>query len=406
MGRATSEISKVVVAGPLAPFAEGLKARLQELGYTPLTAVTSMRVMVHLSRWLSARGLTAGDLTGERVAQYLHERRAAGYARSLSPRSLAVLLELLRSRGVLTPQDPARPGSESEVLLAAFRDYLRDERALAPSTVEAYVLRAGRFLTGRDPGVGLAELTAAEISRTVLDEAGTASVGSIQYFVVALRAFLRFCFLQGLVPVDLSAAAMTATGRRRPGLPRTISQAEATALLGSCDRRRSQGRRDYAILLVLLRLGLRSGEVAGLTLEDLDWGVGEVVVHGKGRRSDRLPLPTDVGEAIIAYLRRGRPRTPRREVFLRAVAPIAPLSRRGISVVVTRACVRAGVPPVGAHRLRHTLACDMVRAGVPLPEISQVLRHRSLVSTAIYARANVDQLRALAQPWPSAETGQ
>lgn len=405
MGRATSEVSKVVVAGPLAPFVEGFKARLEELGYTPLTAVTSMRLMVHLSRWLSACGLTAGDLTGERVAQYLRERRAAGYARSLSPRSLAVLLELLRSRGVLTPQDPSRPCSESEALLAAFRDYLLNERALAPSTVEAYVLRARRFLTGRNPGVALAELTAAEISRAVLGEAGTGSVGSTQYFVVALRAFLRFCFLQGLVPVDLSAAALTATGRRRPGLPRTISRAEATALLGSCDRRRSQGRRDYAILLVLLRLGLRAGEVAGLTLEDLDWRVGEVVVHGKGRRSDRLPLPTDVGEAITAYLRRGRPRTPRREVFLRAVAPIAPLSRRGISLVVTRACVRAGVPPVGAHRLRHTLACDMVRAGVPLPEISQVLRHRSLVSTAIYARADVDQLRALAQPWPSAETG-
>ena len=157
----------------------------------------------------------------------------------------------------------------------------------------------------------------------------------------------------------------------------------------------------------MLRLGLRAGEVAGLRLEDLDWRVGEIVVHGKGRRSDRLPLPGDVGEAITAYLRRGRPRSPRREVFLRAVAPIAPLSRRGISLIVRRACVRAGVPPVGAHRLRHTLACDMVRAGVPLPEISQVLRHRSLVSTAIYARADVDQLR---ERWPhrpgrSAEAG-
>ena len=406
MGRATSEVSKVVVAGPLAPFAEGFQARLEELGYTPLSAVTSMRLMVHLSRWLSARGLTAGDLTGERVAQYLRDRRAAGYAHALSPRSLAVLLELLRSRGVLTSQDPSRPCSESEALLAAFGDYLLNERALAPSTVEAYVLRARRFLTGRDPGVALAGLSAAEISRAVLRVAGSGSVGSTQYFVVALRAFLRFCFLQGLVPVDLSAAALTATGRRRPGLPMTISRAEARALLGSCDRRRSQGRRDYAILLVLLRLGLRAGEVAGLTLEDLDWRAGEIVVHGKGRRSDRLPLPTDVGEAITAYLRRGRPRTPRREVFLRAVAPIAPLSRRGISLVVTRACVRAGLTPVGAHRLRHTLACDMVRAGVPLPEISQVLRHRSLVSTAIYARADVDQLRKLAQPWPGAEMGQ
>jgi len=314
MDRATSEVGKVVVAGPLAPFAEGFKARLEELGYTPLSAVTSMRLMVHLSRWLSARGLTAGDLTGERVAQYFGERRAAGYVSSLSPRSLAVLLELLRSRGVLTSQDPPRPCSKSEALLAAFGDYLLNERALAPSTVAAYVLRARRFLIGRDPGVALAGLSAGDVTGAVLGVAGTGSVGSVQYFVVALRAFLRFCFLQGLVPVDLSAAALTATGRRRPGLPTMISRAEARALLGSCDRRRSQGRRDYAVLLVLLRLGLRAGEVAGLTLEDLDWRTGEIVVHGKGRRSDRLPLPTDVGEAITGYLRLGRPRTLRREI--------------------------------------------------------------------------------------------
>jgi site-specific recombinase XerD len=142
-----------------------------------------------------------------------------------------------------------------------------------------------------------------------------------------------------------------------------------------------------------------------LCLEDMDWRAGELVVHGKGRRSDRLPLPADVGEAIAAYLRRGRPRTAQRQVFLRAVAPIGPLSRRGVSLIVHRACVRAGLTPVGAHRLRHTLACGMVRAGVPLPEIAQVLRHHSLVSTAIYARVDVDQLRTLAQPWPSAEPG-
>ncbi|MBA2471945.1 MAG: tyrosine-type recombinase/integrase [Pseudonocardiales bacterium] len=405
MGRASSKVSKVVVAGPLAPFAEGIKARLEELGYTPLSAVTSMRLMVHVSRWLDAHGMTAADLTSERVEQYLRERRAAGYARSLSPRSLAVLLGLLGSMGVLVAEEPARCCSESEALLASFRDYLLGERALASSTALAYVLRARRFLAGRDPEVGLAGLTAADVSGAVLGEASAGSVGSTQFFVVALRAFLRFCFIQGLVPADLSAAALTMTGRRRPGLPKGISRAEAMALLGSCDRRRSAGLRDYAVLVILLRLGLRAGEVAALTLDDLEWRAGELVVHGKGHRVDRLPLPADVGEAITAYLRRGRPRTTRREVFLRTVAPIAPLTRRGVSLIVRSACLRAGVAPVGAHRLRHTLACDMVRAGVPLPEISQVLRHRSLVSTAIYARADVDQLRMLAQPWPSAGVG-
>jgi integrase/recombinase XerD len=401
MGRPASKVSKVVVAGPLAPYAEGFEARLEELGYTPLSAVNTMRLMVHLSRWLDARGLTAADLSGVRVEQYFHERRAAGYLGSLSPRSLTVLLELLCSEGVLAAEETPAPCSASEALLVSFQNYLLAERALVSSTALAYVMRARRFLAEGNPEVELAGLTAADVTRAVLAEAGRASVGSTQFFVVALRAFLRFCFVQGLISTDLSAAALTMTGRRRPGLPKSISRADAGALLGSCDRRTATGRRDRAVLLILLRLGLRSSEVATLRLEDLDWRAGELVVHGKAQRTDRLPLPGDVGEAIAAYLHRGRPRTTRREVFLRTLAPIAPLSRRGVSLIVHRACVRAGVTPVGSHRLRHTLACDMVRAEVPLPRISQVLRHRGLVSTAIYARTDIDQLRMLAQPWPS-----
>ncbi len=403
MSRPISRVSKVVVAGPLAPFVVAFKSRLGELGYTPLTTVNIMRLVAHLSRWLDAGGMTVTDLTGERVEQYLACRRAAGYVGSSSPRSLDSLLELLRSLGVLPGDDEAAPPwSASEQLLASFRGYLLVERALAPSTAAAYVDRAHRFLTGCTAGAAVAELTAAEVTRAVLRESTAAgSVGSAQFFVVALRAFLRFCFIEGLVRADLSAAALSVTGRRRPGLPAGIGQADAAALLSSCDRRCSQGRRDYAVLITLLRLGLRAGEVAGLRLEDLDWRAGEIVVHGKGRREDRLPLPDDVGAAITAYLQRGRPMTSRREVFLRAIAPIAALGRGGVSSIVRRACTRAGLARVGAHRLRHTMACEMVKAGVPLPEISQVLRHRSLVSTAIYARVDLDQLRALAQPWPS-----
>jgi integrase len=161
------------------------------------------------------------------------------------------------------------------------------------------------------------------------------------------------------------------------------------------------GRRDYAVLVTLLRLGLRASEAAALTLEDIDWRAGEITVHGKGRRDERLPLPADVGQAITAYLTRGRPVTGCREVFLRAVAPAGPLGRGGISCIVRRACRRAGVPPVGAHRLRHTTACQMAEAGAPLTEIGQVLRHQSLASTANYARVSIAELRKLAQPWPS-----
>jgi site-specific recombinase XerD len=401
MSRPTSKVSKVLVAGPLAPFAGALKSRLVELGYTPLTTASVMRVVAHLSRWLDSGGMTAADLSSERVEQYFHERRAAGLTAFSTPRSLAHLFEVLSELGVLPRDQPAAPASGMDVLLSSFRNYLLNERALRPATAADYVNRARQFLVRRAADRGLNELTAGDVTSAVLHETAEVSVGSAQYFVVALRSFLRFCFVEGLVGSDLSAAALAVIGRRRSFLPQGISKSHADALLRSCDRRRPEGRRDYAIVITLLRLGLRASEVAALALEDIDWHAGELVVHGKGRREDRLPLPADVGGALVSYLRRGRPTTTtRREVFLRALAPIGPLGRGGVSSIVRRACVRAGVSPVGAHRLRHTLACQMVSSGVPLPEIGQVLRHRSVSSTAIYARVDLEALRSLAQPWP------
>lgn len=294
--------------------------------------------------------------------------------------------------------------STADAVLGAFGQYLFDERALASLTVGSYVLRARRFLAGLPGGEQLAELTTKDVTAAVLRESASASPASMQFFVVALRSFLRFCFLEGLTPVDLSAAALGLRVRRRSPLPQGISRSGADALLKSCDRRRSTGRRDYAILVVLLRLGLRAGEVAALTLDDIDWRAGQVVVHGKGGRIDSLPLPNDVGAAMAGYLRRGRPASERRELFLTSLAPVGAISRAGVSRVVRRACRRAGIAPIGSHRLRHTVACDMVAAGVSLPEISQVLRHRHLSTTAIYARVDLAALRAVAQPWPGSAT--
>lgn len=234
----------------------------------------------------------------------------------------------------------------------------------------------------------------------MLRESAAVSVSATQFFVAGLRSFLRFCFVEGLVAVDLSPATLAATGRRRSSLPRGLSKANARALLESCDRRSVLGRRDYAIIITLLRLGLRAGEVARLRLDDIDWRAGELVVQGKGNREDRLPLPVDVGAAIASYVRRGRPSSERREVFLKARAPFGPVAAGTVSSTVRRSCRRAGVPEVGSHRLRHTVACEMVAAGVPLVEIAQVLRHQSLQSTAVYARVDLDQLRLLAAPWP------
>ena len=282
----------------------------------------------------------------------------------------------------------------------SFERYLVSERGLAPGTIVGYVRHARWFLDGlgRD---GVDGLSAGEVTGAVLRKAGSGvSVAASQYFVSGLRAFLRYSFLEGLVETDLSQAALVVRGRRALLLPRGISATDARALLDSCDRRRGLGRRDYALIILLLRLGLRRGEVARLTLDDIDWRAGELVISGKGGREDRLPLPADVGAAIASYLRRGRPVSDRREVFLRARAPYAPIASGTVASTVRRACRRAGIPEVGSHRLRHTTACAMVNAGVPIVRIGQVLRHRSLQSTAIYARVDIEQLRQLATPWP------
>ncbi len=398
-----SRVSRVLMTGPLAPFADAYRAGLRERGYTSLTAVNELRQVGRLSGWLQARGLSAAELSGERVEAFLAWQRAGGRHRAgWSRPGLACLLEVLRDLGVLAPEQPAPAGSPADLLLASFERYLLTERGLAAGTVAGYAAHARQFLEGRAPGRELAGLTAGEVTGAVLGKAASGvSASTAQYFVSGLRSFLRFCFVQGLVDGDLSQAALVVRGRRRSSLPRGISKADARALLGSCDRRSGLGRRDYAVIVTLLRLGLRRAELAGLTLDDIDWRAGELVVRGKGAREDRLPLPCDIGEAIAAYLQRGRPASARREVFLRARAPFEPIAAGTISSTVRRACRRAGIAEIGSHRLRHTMACEMVAADVPLARIGQVLRHRSLQSTAIYARVDVERLRLLAAPWPT-----
>lgn len=396
-----SKAAAVVVTGPLASFKTAYAVELHELGYTPLGVVKQLRQVANVSHWLELSGLGVGDVSEQVLEQFLAVR--PGLVRSVSP-GLAALLAVLRRAGMTVEAGHCVSRSVDDDLLDSFRHYLLAERGIGIFTADRYVEYARRFLIERSGTDELPMLAAAEVTRCVQREAARVAVASTQYFVAGLRAFLRFCFIEGVVEADLSAAALAVTGRRRSSLPKGIGPAEVAALLGSCDRRRDVGRRDYAILLVLLRLGLRAAEAAELTLDAIDWRSGQLVVHGKASHQDRLPLPDEVGEAIVGYLRRGRPRSPYREVFLRAVAPIGPLGRGGVSGMVRRACHRAGITEVGAHRLRHTLACDLVGAGAGLPEIGQLLRHRALTSTAIYARVGIDGLRELALPWPGGES--
>jgi site-specific recombinase XerD len=304
--------------------------------------------------------------------------------------------------GAVPAPQPRSPGTPAEELVERYRSYLVSERSLAASTARGYV-RVARLLLSRlssTDGLELGELTAAEVSRFVLAECGQRSVGSAKNLVAALRSLLGFFFLEGLTTSPLAGAVPAVAPWRGARLPRALEEKAAARLLSSCDRRTTAGRRDYAILVLLVRLGLRAGEVAALELDDLDWRAGEVMIRGKGHCRERLPLPVDVGEAVAGYLRRGRPRVACRRLVLRVKPPIAGLTGDGVTRVVHAACRRAGLAPVGAHRLRHTVATESLRRGACLTEVGQLLRHRSAFSTAIYAKVDRVALRGLARRWP------
>lgn len=391
------------VRGALAPRASGFQAELARRGYAPESVRRRLWQLDHLSRWLEAEGLAPGELTPARVDEFLEARRARGYRTWVSPRSMVLPLDYLREIGVVPMGAPAVAEGPLEELLGAYRRYLACERGLAESTIADYERVARLFLSERlgAGGPWLEQLSTADVTGFLARECPGRSVPSAKYLVVALRSLLRYLHVAGLTPVSLVWAVPAVAGRRGGALPRGLEPATVARLLASCDRRRTVGRRDYAILLLLVRLGLRAGEVAALRLEDVDWRRGEVLIRGKGDRQERLPLPADVGEALAGYLRRRRPRDGSRALFVRVIAPRGrALRASAVCAVVHDACVRAGIAPVGAHRLRHTAATGMLRAGGSLPEIAEVLRHRRLETTAIYAKVDRAALRALAQHWP------
>jgi site-specific recombinase XerD len=399
--------SRARVAGPLQQYAPGFVAELARLGYTPSSASCQMFVMAHLSRWLASEGVDAGGLTPQVAGRFLAARRAAGYVMYLSPKALAPLLGYLRRLGAV-PEPALAPATPAEALLARYQRYLVIERGLGAATARDYASKVRPFVAGREQagGLDLATMTAAEVTAFVLAACPGRPKGTAKLTVTALRSLLGFLHVEGLIAEPLGQAVPAVASWRLAGLPATLGLAQVSALLASCDRRTLAGRRDFAMLTLLARLGMRAGEVAALALEDIDWRAGEITVPGKGRRAERLPLPADAGEAIAAYLADGRPEPfeAARQVFLRVRAPHRGLTSTGVTQAVFAAGQRAGLGRVYAHRLRHSAAASMLAAGAPLTEIGQVLRHRRLLSTAIYAKADVPALRTLARPWPGASS--
>ena len=389
--------------GRLGPFIDGYRAWLAGRGYAPGTVINMLAMAGDLGRWMDARDFAASDLDRVVVAEFRDAMRTAGMRNVPGAHGLDRLLQYLEHEGVRAAS--AVPATSVEELVQRYRRWLVGDRGLAEATVERYVKLARLFLTQRSTELvhSVENLTGTDIVAFLLQESDRLSVGSVKGRVAELRSLLKFLYLQGLTPRPLATVVPPVAGWRDTGVPKAIPAADVQLLLGGCDRSDPIGVRDFAMLMLVARLGLRSAEVARLELGDIDWRAGQIILRGKASRQEGMPLPVDVGEALTAYLTQARPSTRIRQVFLAAKAPMRPIPLGLVSDVTHRACDRAGLPRIGAHRLRHSLATEMLRRGATIVEVSQVLRHRDLATTAIYAKVDYAALRAVARPWPAAQ---
>jgi integrase/recombinase XerD len=408
--KGASDPSRVRMSGPVVGFSQDLVDELRTLGYATTTATELMRLTAHLSRWLEGSGLGLAELTPSVIDAFVAERRTS-YVKLSSARALDPIVGYLRRVGAVPDVVPAVPATVGQVVLDGFARFLLDERALSGPVAAAYAHWVRPFVEQLLCPVGAQgarDVTAAELVAFLTRSLPALSGKSAQMTATALRSLLRFAHAQGWLSRDLTAAVPPIARWRLSGLPRPLMQAQVRALLDVCDPADPVGSRDRAVIVLMRRLALRSAEIAALHLEDVHWVGGTVLVRGKGGRVDRMPLPADVGQALVGYLRGGRPATSARTVFVRAVAPFTPLGPSSVSCIVGRAARRAGLGTVHGHRLRHTAASETLNAGASLDEVAQLLRHEGVASTVIYAKVDRSRLTALARHWPGApsSTGQ
>jgi site-specific recombinase XerD len=400
-----SKVPRCRVLGPLAEYADGFRVELDRLGYTAMSREYKVNQVGRLSRWMAAQQLGVGDLDHARLAAFL-ATMATSRRRPPTVAAMKPLLDFLRARGVpVSDKECVAPPGQLDELLDDYRQWMTADRALAGRTIGRYETTARRFLAERaaavGDGTGANAVTACAVTAFLLAEVSRGLArGSLQGRVAELRSLLRFLYLKGFTDTEVARAVPPLPGWKDTAVPPRLATAQVRALLDSCDQATTTGMRDHAMIALLARLGLRAAEVAGLSLDDMCWRAGEVVVRGKGRREDRLPLPADVGDSVTRYLLEARPHAESRNLFLTVMAPHRPLWPTAVSQVVWRQSLRAGLAPLRAHRLRHALATDLLDRGVRLPEIAQVLRQRDLATTAVYAKVDHTALRELALPWP------
>ena len=387
------------------PLLSAFKSFLATQGYTAATLRGKIQITRNLCCWLQRRHLEVSDLDQQTITLFFEENPRAGHIIRGDHSTLCSLLHWLRRNHQTRPLPPDDVNGNTPCSIELeFACYLKDERGLSPATLRVYLPLVHSFLTEccSSNTVILAEIGISEITQFIFRRSSSISCHHGQLTTTALRCFFRFLRYQGVIVSDLAAAIPSVANWKRSEIPKYLSHEDVERLLQYVDQTTDIGRRDFAVLLLLARLGLRAGEIVTLSLDDIDWEAGVITLRGKGRRQDQLPMPQDVGEALAAYLLHGRPQGGHgRQVFLRARAPIQGfMSSAAIDDIVCRALTRAGLVPnrKGAHLLRHSLATYMLQQGASLTEIGEILRHSTQNTTEIYAKVNISALSALAQP--------
>jgi len=391
--------------GPLGPYVDRLASLLSEQGYSRQAGMQKMRLIALLSRWLEQEQIEIGQLDEGGIAEFLTAQKKALRRQRQVRHTLAQVLQALRQLRVVRGPQFIGPQNPTDRLLGDYGRFLTQERGLGQASLDNYLPTARRLLGnafGAKP-IQLDRLTVRDVNRFILREKSAYSPKRVQLTTSGLRSFLGFLYLRGQLGAPLAASVPTVATWRLSELPQFLEPGQVHQILHSCNRRTPCGRRDYAALLLLARLGLRAGEVTHLSLEDINWSHGEVLIRGKSAREDRLPLPPDVGHALAAYLQKDRPACSCRRLFIRMKAPHVGFSSSvAVCDIVRRALSRARLQPghKGAHLLRHSLATQMLRGGASLTQIGQILRHQLPQTTEIYAKVDLTSLRALAQRWP------
>jgi len=390
------------------PYLDDFSAALAAAGYSPLTIRGYLRAADHVGQWADRHRVALPSWTDYILARFGRHLRCCkcikgnkGVFGDAIP-GVRLLLAHLRAQGVIAAATSLPASSRYAAISHRFASWMHRHRGVAPSTIVRYQRMLQPFLDelGEDPS----QFTVAAIRGYIIKQLGTVGRGETRDAVGPIRAFLRFLVAEGHVHSGIQHCVPTVPQWRLSSLPRYLEAADVERVVKSCDLTTGHGLRDHAVLLLLVRLGLRAGDIVRMTLDDLDWRGGALRVRGKGRREVRLPLPQDVGDAVLAYLERGRPKADIDRLFLTVYAPRRPFaSSATVSDIVRFALKRAGIkdpPSRGAHLLRHSAATAMLRAGGSLDTIATVLRHRSPDTTAHYAKVDVAMLQQVAQPWP------